>query len=131
MNRWKPARAIVAPCLVVGVAACGGSTAPGVGFCTAPASIAIELGVRDSATGAPLADSAMGTVSTTSYQDSLHHVAGVDSLLIGGNQLGSYTIVVRHRGYLDWNTTGVVVSRQGVCGNVVPVELAALLVRAP
>ena len=124
-------RAILAAGFVVGSAACGSSTGPAVGFCTAPASIAIELGVRDSASGAPLADSATGTVSTTSYQDSLHHVAGVDSLLFGGNQLGSYTIVVRHPGYLDWTRSGVVVSREGRCGNVIPVELATLLVGAP
>lgn len=115
---------------LIACAACQSSTSPRIGECTAAQSTAIELDVRDSISGAGLADSATGSVITSSYQDSLHHV-GNDSILWGGNQLGTYTVTVHHSSYADWIKSGVVVSREGSCGNVVPVQLTALLSRAP
>lgn len=114
---------------IIAAAACQGGTSAPVGFCTAPASIAIELNVLDSATGAGIADSASGTVATTNYQDSLIRVS--DTEMLGGNQLGSYTVAVQRPGYAGWSKTGVSVSRSGPCGNVIPVTLSARLARRP
>lgn len=114
--------------VAVAIAACSSSTPP-VGFCTAPPSIAIEVTVRDSVSGAVLADSAFGTVVTPTYQDSLRPIN--DSLLRGGTQLGTYSVTVHRPSYADWVKSGVRVTRTSECGNVVPVELQARLVRAP
>jgi len=101
------------------------------GFCAAPRSIAIELVVRDSVSGVYLADSATGTVTAMTYQDSLHHFGFADSLLWGGDQLGTYALLVQRPGYRDWTKSGVVVSQRASCGNVIPVQLNALLVHGP
>ncbi len=114
--------------LVIAISACSSSTAP-KGFCTALQSIAVEVTVRDSLSGAVLADSAFGTAATPTYQDSLRHVS--DSVLLGGNQLGNYTVTVHRPAYADWVKSGVRVARAGECGNVIPVQLEARLVRAP
>ena len=113
----------------VAAAACSSSTSP-KGFCAAPGSVSVEVGVHDSISGADLVDSASGTLATSSFQDSLHHVSG-DTVLFGGTQLGTYTVTVHHPSYADWIKSGVVVSRTGPCGNVIPVELTARLVRVP
>lgn len=114
---------------VIAAAACSSSTSP-KGFCTAAASVAVEVGVHDSISGADLVDSASGTLATSSLQDSLYHVPG-DTVLFGGTQLGTYTVTVHHPSYGEWIKSGVVVSRTGPCGNVIPVELSARLVRVP
>lgn len=114
---------------LIACAACSSSTAP-KGFCTATAPIAVEVSVHDSTSGADLVDSASGTLATTSFQDSLRHVPG-DTVLFGGTQLGTYTVTVHHPSYGDWIKSGVRVSRTGQCGNVIPVELEARLVRVP
>lgn len=114
--------------VAIAIAACSSSTPP-TGFCTAVPSIAIEVTVRDSVSGAVLADSAFGTVVTPNYQDSLRQIN--DSLLRGGNQLGTYAVTVHRPSYADWVTSGVRVNRTGECGNVIPAELEARLVRAP
>jgi len=122
-------RSVASASILFACAACSSSTAPG-GRCTAVPSMAIQVDVRDSITGTAIADSASGTVATSSYQDSLHHT-GTDSLLWGGDQLGTYAVTVHRPSYADWVKTGVVVSRTGSCGNVIPVQLNTLLVRAP
>jgi len=122
--------AVAGAIVLLAGAACSNSSTSPRGFCLAPASVAIELGVRDSVSGAPLADSASGMVVTVSYEDSLHHTGG-DSVLFGGNQTGVYTVTVHHPSYADWVKSGVVVYRTGPCGNVIPVQLDALLVRSP
>jgi hypothetical protein len=111
------------------VAGCSNASIP-VGFCTAPRSIAIEVEVHDSVTGAPRADSAIGTVATAAYADSLHH-DGSDTTLYGGDRLGTYQVLVRRPDYGDWHQTGIVVSTTGPCGNVLPVQLEARLVPTP
>jgi len=119
---------VPAALMVIAIAACSNSTSP-VGRCTAVQSIAIEVTVRDSVSGAVLADSAFGTVVTPTYQDSLRQLN--DSVLRGGTQLGTYTVTVRRPSYADWIESGVRVSKTGDCGNVLPAELEARLVRAP
>lgn len=121
--------AVAGAVVVFACAACSSDTAP-KGFCTAAQSSAVEVGVHDSISDADLVDSASGTLSTSSLQDSLRHIPG-DSVLIGGDQLGTYTVTVHHPSYADWIKSGVVVSRTGPCGNVIPVELTARLVRVP
>ena len=123
-----PWPAVAGAFLVIAGSACSSSTAP-KGFCTAPPSIAIEVNVRDSVSGAVLADSAFGTVVTPTYQDSLRQIN--DSLLRGGTQLGTYSVTVHRPSYADWVKSGVRVARTGECGNVIPAELEARLVRAP
>lgn len=123
-------RPVAGAFVAIACAACSSSSTP-FGFCTAPASVAVVVDVHDSISGAALADSASGTLATPSFQDSLHHVSGVDSELVGGNQLGTYTVTVHRPSYADWIEAGVVVSRTGPCGNVIPVQLTAALVRAP
>lgn len=101
------------------------------GLCTAPRSIAIEVDVSDSLSGRGLADSTTGAVQAGSYTDSLQHVSTSATLLLGGNQLGTYTVTVSHAGYVTWVQNGVRVTQRGTCGNVIPVHLAARLSAAP
>lgn len=123
--RWP---AVAGAFLGIAGSACSSSSAP-TGRCTAAQSIAVEVTVRDSLSGAALADSAFGTAATPTYHDSLRHVS--DSVLLGGNQLGNYTVTVHRPAYADWVKSGVRVTRTGECGNVMPVDLEARLVRAP
>jgi hypothetical protein len=113
------------------LAGCGSSGSSGpVAFCTAPRSIAIEVEVHDSITGAARADGATGTVATATYADSLHH-DGSDTTLYSGDRLGTYQVLVQRPGYVDWDRMGIVVSTTGTCGNVLPVRLQARLVPTP
>jgi hypothetical protein len=128
MRRLRP---LATTLVLIAGTSCRASTSVPIEYCTAPRSIAVELDVRDSVSGAAIADSAAGAVATSSYQDSLHHITGSASLLWGGDQLGTYTVTVRHPAYADWSKANVVVSQRGPCGNVIPVQLTALLVRAP
>lgn len=124
-------RLIAAATILVVSSSCQSSTSPPAGYCAAPRSIAVEVDVLDAVTRASIADNAMGTVVAVGYQDSLHHGTGADSLLWGGDQLGTYTVTVQRPGYADWSKVGVMVSQQGPCGNVIPVQLLALLVPVP
>jgi hypothetical protein len=91
--------------------------------CAAPRSIAIQLTVTDSTTGAGIADSAYGLIVSGTYSDSLHHVVPSPTLLIAGDSLGTYSVTVQRPGYADWTRQGVSVSQVGLCGNVLPVAL--------
>src|SRR5258708_6468613 len=63
-----------------------------VGSCTAVASEAVEITVRDSVSGAARADGARGTLVSSSVSDTL---VQLDSLrLRGGDQLGTYMVTV-------------------------------------
>ncbi len=115
--------------LVVALTACD-SGAPN-SACTAPRSIAIELTVTDSTTGAGIADSAFGQIVAGAYTDSLHHVAPSATLLIAGESLGTYAVSVGRAGYAAWSRSGIAVTRRGLCGNVLPVALAAPLQPLP
>ena len=100
------------------------------GRCLAPASIAVVIDVQDSLSGASIADSARGVAQAGAYLDSLWLTAPPPRL-IGGNRLGTYEVIVERAGYRQWTRSGVVVSRQGECGNVIPVQLTTLLQRTP
>lgn len=125
--RWSPFLRTAAVGLIV--AACqNDSMSPG-GYCTAPRSIAILLTAVDSVTRASVADGARGVVQSGAYVDSLRVVS--DSLLEGGDQLGTYVVHVERPGYHEWIRTNLQVTQQGPCGNVVPVSLTALLQPTP
>jgi hypothetical protein len=118
--RFVPVSALV---LIVG--ACqNGPTTPPVAYCTAPRSIAVLLTPLDSLTRVSVADSAHGIVQSGTYVDSLYLSFGV---LEGGAKLGTYQVTVERPGYRQWIRSNVQVSRQGPCGNVIPVQLTALL----
>lgn len=99
-------------------------TGPPIGYCTAPRSIAVIVTALDSVSRASVADSARGVVQSGTYVDSLQLDFGV---LEGGTKLGTYQVTVQRPGYAQWVRTNVRVTRQGPCGNVIPVQLTALL----
>jgi hypothetical protein len=99
--------------------------------CTATRSIAIEVSVTDSITGQNLADSATGLVQAGSYSDSLVAYNSPATVLLGGNQLGTYTVTVSRPGYATWSRSGIAVSQKSACGSVLPVHLDALLQTGP
>ena len=105
---------------------CGNSptAGPPVGYCTAPRSLAVIVTARDSVSLASIADSARGVVQSGTYVDSLHLLLDV---LVGGAQLGTYQVTVQRPGYQQWVRMNVLVTHQGPCGNVIPVQLTALL----
>ncbi len=113
--------------LVLALAACEKGVAP-IAYCAAPRSIAIEVSALDSISQLSVADSARGVVQSGSYLDSLRLVFGV---LLGGTKLGTYDVTVDRPGYREWIRADVQVTRQGPCGNVIPVQLTALLQPAP
>jgi len=100
------------------------------GRCLAAASIAVVIDVQDSLSGASIADNARGVAQAGAYLDSLWLTAPPPRL-IGGNRLGTYDVIVERAAYRQWTRSGVVVSRQGQCGNVIPVQLTALLQHTP
>lgn len=96
-----------------------------VAACRAAPSIAIEISVRDSVTGAAAATSALGIIESGGVVDTLFVR---DSLkMSGGSALGTYSVRVDRPGYLTWSAPGVHVTHSGMCGNVEPVELSARL----
>jgi hypothetical protein len=120
---------LLLPALLL-TAACGTEAQP-LGYCTAPRSLAIEVAVTDSASGLARADSAVGSLQSGNYADSLHHSLGSSLLLSGGSELGTYEVSVSRPGYLAWSRIGVAVTQVGPCGNVEPVHLDARLQPAP
>ena len=92
---------------------------------------AIVLGVADSVTGAPLADSANGTVSSAAVSDSLRHGwYQPDSILVSLVGAGWYTVTVQRPGYLTWVRNDVIV-KTNACGATISTDLTARLQRAP
>lgn len=116
--------------VAAGLGACDGSMQP-MAFCTAPRSLAIAVAVTDSVTGRYLADSASGFVQAGSYAAPLQLSSGIDSLLYGGDRIGTYSVSLTRPGYAPWTRNGVQVAMRGPCGNVLPVHLDALLVATP
>jgi hypothetical protein len=105
------------------LAACGSPTA--VGFCTAPAPLAVVVTVRDSISGAAAAMNALGTIVGEGVDDTLRQS---DSLtLLGGDRLGTFTVKIEKSGYFTWSQSDVRVTKTGPCGNVLPVSLTARL----
>ena len=114
--------------LLACAAGCGQPTPP-IGYCSAPRSIAVEITVLDSVSLSPRADSAFGVIQAGSALDSLHRFA--ESVLYGGTNLGTYQVTIHRPGYRDWSRTNIAVSKQGPCGNTIPVELTARLQHTP
>jgi len=115
--------------LVLGwiVGSCGSNNIP-TGFCTAPKSLSVVVTVRDSMSGAAAATGALGTLVGAGVDDTLFQT---DSLtLVGGDQLGTFTVTIDHPGFLTWTADDVRVTEKGPCGNVLPVQLNARLQRA-
>lgn len=83
------------------------------------------VAVRDSLSGSAAANGALGTIAMGGVVDTL--VQSDSLLLFGGDQLGTYDVKVEHPGYLDWTASAVHVTHLGSCGNVLPVQLSALL----
>lgn len=129
MQRASPAAAALLAFLAAG--ACKSNTAPFVGFCMAPRSIAVMMTIVDSVTGAGIADSTTGVAISGSYQDSLHHFVEFDSLAWAGEDLGTYSVTIHRPLYADWNRGNIVVSQVGECRNVIPVLVTARMVRIP
>jgi hypothetical protein len=110
-------------------AACGSTTAVPVGYCMAPQSISVEVAVKDSVSGAGRADSATGTLVSAAHSDSLRHF-GSDTLMVGGQWIGTFAVTIDRPGYRTWSQPQVAVTQVGPCGNVIPVHLTALLQRS-
>ncbi len=108
----------------------GTPSAPPLALCSAPQSIAVVVTVTDSVSGASIADGARGAVRAGTYLDSLRRTAP-PAILVGGSRLGIFVVTVEHDGYRVWTRGGVVVSQQGPCGNVIPVQLTARMQPLP
>jgi len=105
-----------------------GVSSPPITYCAAQPSIAIEVNALDSISQLSVADSARGVVQSGSYLDSLHLSGRV---LLGGTKLGTYQVTVDRPGYREWVHANVHVTRESPCGNVIPVQLIALLQPVP
>ncbi len=117
--------------LVVGTVGCSQEiTGRNFGGCLAPAPIAVIVTVNDSISGASVVDSARGVAKLGTEVDSLW-LSAPPPVLLGGTKLSTYQVIVDRPGYREWIKTNVVVSQQGPCGNTIPVQLTALLQRAP
>ena len=121
--------------LVSAGAALGCSSGPSSGtgplaYCSATASIAVEVAVTDSTTGASVADAARGVLQSPGTSDSLHF-ASPPPVLYGGSTLGTFSVIVDHAGYAEWRRDNVVVSQTSECGSVVPVLITAKMVPLP
>jgi hypothetical protein len=92
----------------------------------------VVVGVADSVTGRPLADTATGTVQSTSVSDSLRHgiFPPLDSILVGNVGPGVYSVTVVHPGYASWTRARVMVAANA-CGAAVTEHLTARLRPAP
>jgi hypothetical protein len=92
----------------------------------------ILVGVSDSVTGRPLADTATGTVQCSAVSDSLRHgvFPPLDSILVGNVGPGIYAVTVVHPGYLTWVRARVRVAADA-CGAAVSTDLTARLQPAP
>lgn len=121
----------VLPLLILaGVASCDTPEAESCLLIIAPA---IQVEVRDSTTGQPLAFNARGVITDGRYSDSLR-VIGWDNvpsdstaliLGAGDNRAGTYHVTIVRPGYLPW-VAGPVRVRKGTCF-VDPVRLSAKL----
>ncbi len=119
-------RLIALTCVAaLAVALSGCSNAEQIGFCAAPAPLAVIVTVRDSISGTGAATNALGTIVGNSVVDTLIQR---DSLTFeGGDRLGTFTVTIEKPGYFTWSRANVRVTQTGPCGNVLPVSLTALL----
>jgi hypothetical protein len=121
-----PARLVTLSCVfAVTVIASSCSSDGVIAACTAPAPRSVVVTVRDSTSGAAAADFAIGTLVGAGVDDTLFQTDSIT--LVGGNQLGTFTVTINRPGYLTWTATNVSVTKKGPCGNVIPVQLSAKL----
>jgi hypothetical protein len=120
-------RCAAAPLCVAAVAVLSSGCGAGnlVASCAAPPSLSVVVTVRDSISGSAAADSATGTLVGDTVNDTLLH--GDSLTLQGGNQLGTFTVTIERPAYLTWVASNVQVTKEGPCGNVIPVQLTARL----
>jgi len=89
--------------------------------CTTDFRSAIEVEIRDAATGSPLAQAASGVVRDGAFSDSLRPARSLNadpSSLISrqaaGERPGTYSVEVQRSGYRTWTASNVSVGRN-VC----------------
>jgi hypothetical protein len=88
------------------------------GICTTSVEPAVEVEVRDAATGAPLTITPRGVAREGTYEDSLRIWSmtadvpqRVISLAGASERAGTYSIHVEAEGYRAWDTAGVRVTQ--------------------
>lgn len=111
------------------LAACDGDDGEGCGLVDPYVGPSVMVAPVDSVTGAPVANGAGGWVFATGFADSLRVAPpspNPSAQLVATVPPGTYSLVVRRFGYLDWAVSGVRV-RPGRCGGVQPVSLQAKL----
>jgi len=114
------------------LAACSSSVSDPCGNpASPPYLIAIQVTVTDSITGLTKADSASGTMTSTTFSDSLWHIFSPTTMLTGIGDSGTYVVTVDRPGYQQWVKDSVVVTKTGGCGVLIPAKLSALLQPAP
>jgi hypothetical protein len=100
-----------------------------VEMCTMELRPSIDVEVRDSVTGAPIAAQASAVARWKAFVDTLHpaRVEGGATISLAGipDRPGRYTLTIEAPGYQTWEKTGVVV-RKGKC-HVETVKLVARL----
>src|SRR5689334_16947569 len=82
------------------------STGP-FAYCTATASISVEVSVADSVTGNSIADAAHGVLQSSGSSDTLRYYPS-PPILAGGNTLGTFSVIIDHAGYAQWRRDNVV-----------------------
>jgi hypothetical protein len=106
-------------------------------MCLAVVSRAVEVEVRDAATGAPAAAGTIATAREGAFTEQLTvigwtaHPADSTAVFVGGvdERPGTYEVRIEKQGYQPWVQTGVR-APSGPCG-VVTARLEARLVRQP
>jgi hypothetical protein len=81
--------------------------------CSAELRYGMAVHVRDSASGAGLANGATVVVRDLNFVDSLAATfpASADGpFLSAGERAGTYTVTVRHSGYQTWTRSGIIVT---------------------
>ena len=119
---------VVTITLVSLCSACSGKDSLDSLVCTGEFVPGVVVEVRDSLSGAPLAQGARGVVREGAFTDSLRPRT-VASLQAAGERPGNYTVTVVHSGYAEWVLPGVQV-QHGVC-HVRTAIVQALLQPAP
>jgi hypothetical protein len=96
------------------------------GSCAAPRPLSVEVEVRDSISGEPAADGAIGTLVGQGVDDTLSHANSLT--VFGGDQSGTFVVTIDRPGYRTWIASNVLVTKSGLCGGiVVPAQLSARL----
>jgi hypothetical protein len=126
--RWAAVAA-----LGMGVAACKSVTAGG-SACTGEVVPGIAVAVRDSVSGASIAQGASGTITSGSYTEAMRPLQNDNDgipLWIGGadERAGTYSLRITRPGYQTWTQSNVKV-QEGPC-HVFTTQLNARLVAAP